>query len=220
MSVLSERVLVLNKNWMPVDVTDVYEAVCMAFRDRARFVDPETYVCYDFESWVDTWEDAIVLSKLETSKIVGTPNFSFRAPDVVVLTEYGGDGDGKTSLSDLRPKFSRRNIYLRDHNTCQYCGKTLPTEGLNLDHVVPRSKGGQMTWTNIVLSCVKCNDKKRDRLPAEAGMRLIRRPVVPKAGDIAKPFGFRLKRKLGLNVPKTWEQFLGRVYWDIGLKDD
>jgi hypothetical protein len=76
-----------------------------------------------------------------------------------------------------------------------------------------------MTWTNIVLACIPCNDKKRDRTPEEAGMNLIRRPRVPGLGELKPPFGYRLRSKLGGNVPKTWEQFLGKLYWNVELKD-
>ena len=112
MSVLSSSVLVLNKGWMPVDVTNVYEAVCKVCRDvpRARFVDPETYVTYDFESWVSTWEDAVRSAKFEADKVMVSYCLAFRLPEVIVLTEY--DGDGQSHKANRPPKFSRRNVYL------------------------------------------------------------------------------------------------------------
>jgi len=122
MSVLNNSVLVLNKGWMPIDVTNVYDAVLKVCRDDpvAKFVDPETYVTYDFESWVETWEDAIRAAKFDAEKVLESPCLAFRLPEVIVLNKYDGDGQGRKS--NRAPKFSRRNVYLRDRNTCFAAG--------------------------------------------------------------------------------------------------
>lgn len=239
MSVLTTNsVLVLNKAWMPIDVTSVYDAVkkvCNEGTDmrphppRARFVDPDTYQTYDFESWVETWEDAVRAARFEADKVLESPCLAFRLPEVIVLTEYDGLGDGPKGRATPRPpKFSRRNVYLRDRSTCQYCGKKCRTEDSNLDHVVPKSQHGGMNWLNIVVSCVPCNNRKRNRTPEEAGMRLIRKPRQPKAGELPKrPWGERLKRKLRGRVRPSWENFLGKMYdeiisdmyWNVGLRE-
>ena len=83
-------------------------------------------------------------------------------------------------LPRQKVKFNRRNIFARDGNRCQYCGKRFATSELSLDHVVPRSRGGRATWENIVCACLKCNVRKGGRTPREAGMRLIREPVEPR----------------------------------------
>jgi len=214
-AVLNSRVLVLNTSWIPIDVTTVYEAICMAVKERCRFVDPDTYACYDFEEWVVTWEDAIQHARVSMPSL-SSPSVTVRIPTVVALTDYSGFATGKCRG---RPKFSRRNIYLRDHNMCQYCGKKLRTDQLNLDHVVPKSQGGEMTWENIVLSCIPCNDKKKNRTPEKAGMRLISRPRAPKPGELKRPFGECLRRKLGRNIPSNWEAFVDKMYWDVGLSE-
>ena len=77
-------------------------------------------------------------------------------------------------------KFNRRNIFARDNNQCQYCGQKFPTSELSLDHVIPRSQGGQSTWENIVCACVECNVRKGGRTPKQAHMTLIRKPEKPK----------------------------------------
>ena len=74
---------------------------------------------------------------------------------------------------------SRRSIMIRDNYTCQYCGATPPRATLTLDHVLPRSRGGQTTWDNIVTACRSCNVRKGDRTPEEASMVLRRRPGRP-----------------------------------------
>ncbi|MEW6059762.1 MAG: HNH endonuclease [Actinomycetota bacterium] len=89
---------------------------------------------------------------------------------------------------------TRRAVFARDDWVCQYCGA--PAE--NLDHVVPRSRGGEHTWENVVAACRRCNSKKENRLAEDAGLRLSRRPFAP-------PDGFRLS--LGRLEPE-WEPFL------------
>jgi len=74
------------------------------------------------------------------------------------------------------PSVIRKNILLRDRNTCQYCSEVLPSSELTLDHVVPRSRGGASTWENLVACCHLCNRQKGNQLPVEAGMRLMREP--------------------------------------------
>lgn len=76
-------------------------------------------------------------------------------------------------------KFSRINVYLRDEYVCQYCYRKFVTKELTFDHVIPISKGGLTTWENIVTSCSKCNTKKGDKTPREAGMKLLKEPRRP-----------------------------------------
>jgi 5-methylcytosine-specific restriction endonuclease McrA len=100
-----------------------------------------------------------------------------------------------------RVRFSRTNVLVRDGYRCQYCGEQHLSRDLTFDHVVPRSKGGRTTWTNIVTACRPCNARKRDRTPAEAGMKLLSIPVHPKA----LPFGMFRIRADGVPAPwKTW----------------
>lgn len=75
---------------------------------------------------------------------------------------------------------SRRGVLARDHYTCQYCGAMPGRQALTIDHLVPRSRGGGRTWHNLVAACAPCNRRKGGRLPAEAGLRLLREPFVPR----------------------------------------
>ena len=93
---------------------------------------------------------------------------------MVVLSAY-------EHLPRGRVRFSRLNIYARDGDTCQYFGRTLARSELNLDHVMPRYRGGQHTWENVVSACAACNRRKAGRTPQEAGMKLIR-PALPPGG--------------------------------------
>lgn len=213
---MSAKVLKLNKNWMPIDVIDAIDALQKVFNRRALCIDIETFGVFDFDGWIDNWDSAIRMSKVAESQVVRSNGLSVRLPDVIVCTEYRGFGF-KVDMRH-RPSFSRRNLYLRDRNTCQFCGKKLPTEELTMDHVVPKSKGGLVCWTNIVLACVSCNSKKSNKSLQGAGMKLIRPPFEPKPEDLKlSPFE-RLKIKMGRNVPTTWEHFLGKAYWTATLE--
>jgi hypothetical protein len=207
-------VLVLNKNWVPIDILNVYEAISKVFAGRASFLDVETCITYDFEGWVLNWDDAIQTAKVASEKVIGSARYRFLIPEVIVCSEYRGFG---YKMTNHRPKFSRTNIYRRDKNVCQYCGKKFKTEDLTMDHVFPKANGGQMTWENVVLACVPCNHKKANRTPQQAGMKLIRKPVRPTADDLRRSPIERLMNKVGNKPPKTWEAFLGKMTFDKAM---
>lgn len=98
-----------------------------------------------------------------------SPSRRLPVPSVIRLLEY-------RRIPFQGRALSRKNILLRDRNTCQFCGRVLPASELTLDHIVPRSRGGESSWENLVACCHPCNNKKGDRLPEDAGMKLIRRP--------------------------------------------
>lgn len=108
-------------------------------------------------------------------------------------------------------KFSRINVATRDDFRCQYCGVKKVLRKLTYDHVVPRSRGGRTTWENIVMSCYGCNEKKRNRTPAEAGMRLRTKPVKPKSLPVVV---FRIDPQATLP-----EQWINWVYWHGALEE-
>jgi 5-methylcytosine-specific restriction endonuclease McrA len=123
-------------------------------------------------------------------------------PAVVALKKY----------INIRPrvKFSRKNIYLRDDFTCQYCGKKFTdVSKLTFDHVTPKCRGGKTVWENIVASCFTCNNRKKGCLTVEqAGMKLIKIPEQPKfLGSWAVP----------LSIPHTPEQWKSYLYWNTDI---
>jgi len=77
-------------------------------------------------------------------------------------------------------KFSRENVYARDHGRCQYCNARVSRQDATYDHVVPRAQGGHTTWENVVICCFSCNQRKGGRTPPQAGMSLLSTPVKPK----------------------------------------
>jgi len=198
---LNTQVLILNKGYQPVNVVDVRRALCMFYVGAAHALDRE-YRLFDFHSWT-------ALSAEFNDEVVGTVNRRILIPRILVLQAYN-----KMPLGRVR--FSRRNIFLRDSDTCQYCGKRLPRSGLNLDHVIPRSQGGKTNWRNIVASCIKCNSKKGGRTPSQAHMHLIREPRKPRWSELRNLVGPRLHYQ-------EWLPFLNPVdasYWNTELSTD
>ena len=109
--------------------------------------------------------------------------------------------DWGMATNDKVYRFNKQNLLERDDYSCQYCGKKMPVKELNMDHVIPRDRGGNTTWENIVISCVTCNSKKSNRLPKEAGMRLMKEPKRPPC----RPF---MSTLYGKSMDKTWSHFI------------
>ena len=197
---LSTSVLVLNRLYQPVHVTSVRRALILLYRGAAKAVDQQ-YQTFDFESWAE-------LSAAVHEESIGTPSRRLRIPRVILLQAY-------EHMPRARVRFSRLNVYARDRNTCQYCGKHPPRAELNLDHVVPRSRGGVTSWENVVCSCVPCNLRKGGHTPDEARMRLLKTPLRPRW----TPF-FRGPPKTGAFY-EQWLPLLSlsdMAYWNTELE--
>jgi len=164
-SILGRSTLVLNRNWQPVHVASVRRVLRLLFAGAARVVDPENYQLYSWDDW-STIEPA--MDELAIRSVTQR----FRIPEVISLVEYDRLPQGKVT-------FSKRNIFKRDRFTCQYCGVQPARDQQTLDHVQPRSRGGESTWENCVLACFPCNHRKADRTPKEAGIRLRKAPIRP-----------------------------------------
>ena len=194
-SVLHEQALVLNRSWAAIATTSVREALSMLFTGSAKAIQPDTYQAHAFDSWAN-----LAVEPDEPS--VRTVTLHIRVPEVIVLTGYNG-------MPNTRPAFSRRNLYRRDENTCQYCGRQPGTAELTIDHVIPRSRGGLSTWTNCVLACVSCNGRKGSRLTHEAQMHLLRTPREPSWTPIMEVPVARVRQ--------SWKRFVSDRYWDSTL---
>ena len=121
--------------------------------------------------------------------------FSMPMPSVIRLIEY-------IHIPFERRSLSRKNILLRDHSTCQYCGTQYPPSELTLDHVLPRSRGGESAWDNLVACCKRCNHRKGNRTPEESGMHLLRRPR-----GFSLHVNRQIMRYLG-RADETWRKYL------------
>ena len=205
-SALDASVLVLNKVFMAVHVISVRRAFCLLCKDLAEVVALEDgqYATYDFATWRELSEFRAKNFRQEDDDWVRTASSEIQVPRVIRLLDY--DKVPKQTV-----KFNRRNIFARDNNQCQNCGRKYPTSELSLDHVVPRSQGGQTTWENIVCSCVGCNVKKGGRTPKQAHMGLVRKPEKPKRSPL-------LNLKLTQRKYQSWQAFLDNAYWDVELK--
>ncbi|WP_426751827.1 HNH endonuclease [Myxococcus sp. Y35] len=196
---INSAVLVLNRYYQPVHVTSVKRAFSLLYLGVAKAIDSQ-YRLYEFADWAE-------LSA--TQDCITTIDRTIRIPRVLVLSAYD-------HLPRGRVRFSRLNIYARDNDTCQYCGKNLPRSELNLDHVLPRTQGGKTTWENVVCSCVPCNLKKGGRTPEQASMKLLKKPVRPRWTPLFRG----ATRKV---TYREWLPFLHLAdasYWNVELLDE
>ena len=160
---------------------------------------------YPLSIWC--WQDAIKAVFLdrvnivsEYDKTVRSPTFEMRLPSVISLKTY--------VRPSRQPAFTRFNVFLRDRFTCQYCGTR---DDLTFDHVIPRSKGGQTTWENVVAACSPCNLRKGDRLPREVEMWPLQRPFAPTLQDL---------HASGRLFPPNYlhDSWMDYLYWDTELE--
>lgn len=141
------------------------------------------------------WHDWLALPVREHDNAVNTPRGAVRVPTVIVASNYA-------KIPMRRPRFGPRGIWERDGGVCQYTGRKLaPHEG-NIDHIVPRSRGGRTSWDNCVLAHREVNSRKADRLPHEAGLHLRSQPAAPRA----LPTSAFIRNYHGV---ADWEYFLG-----------
>lgn len=160
---------------------------------------------YPLSLWC--WQDAVkavFLNRVEViaeyDQVVRSQNFEMRLPSVIALHDFVNQ--------NRPPAFTRFNVFLRDGFKCSYCHAS---NDLTFDHVIPRSKGGRTSWTNIVAACAPCNLRKGGRMPKEAGMFPARKP--------ARPSHYQLQ-EIGRKFPpghlhQTWLDYL---YWDVTLE--
>ncbi len=175
-----EQTLLLNATYEPLKVVDWRKAITLWCQGKVEVIS-----VYDRE--------------------VRSVSVSFKLPSVIRLLRY----------ITIRRRFnyvpfSRANIYARDGHRCQYCGREFVVSELTFDHVVPVSQGGRKDWENIVTSCISCNRRKGGRTPAQAGMRVTRRPRRPTRAPM-------VRFSIGIDqAPDSWRDYL---YWHVELDD-
>lgn len=201
-NVLNENVLVLNRLWQAINVCTVERAFMLLYMGHAEVVIEEQgdFQTFDFQEWREFSQGH------HGEDVVHTVSFKIRVPRVILLLFFD-------RLPHKEVKFTRHNIFERDHNTCQYCGKHFDRRELNLDHVIPRDRGGTTTWENIVCACIPCNTRKANRTPTEAGMHLIKKPKRPKW----RPF---VNVTIATVAHDSWKHFLDLAYWNVELGED
>ena len=160
---------------------------------------------YPLSLWC--WQDAIksvfldrvsIVSNYE--RIVRSPSFQMNLPSVIALKNF--------VKPQRNPNFTRFNVFLRDRFTCQYCTSK---KDLTFDHLLPKSKGGETNWENVVTACSTCNVKKGGRIYEKSGMLLLRKPFSPTIEDL---------HDNGKNFPPSFlhESWMDHLYWDVELE--
>jgi len=167
-------VLVLNRNWQAINIRTPPEAFCQMATNVATALDIELSDSGQAQVMRPVmWDEWITLPIRDGDNAMRTARRIIRVPTVIVAVNFA-------KVPKKRPKLCARTIRERDGNRCQYTGRLLhPDEG-SVDHVVPRSRGGADTWENLVWSAKDVNQRKADRLPHEAGLRLLAIPRAPK----------------------------------------
>jgi hypothetical protein len=189
MSALNNPVMVLNKMWMPIRVITVKRAFVLAFANRASIVLPDDYSVYDWEKWCK-------IPPAEGEQSILTATSAVKIPEVIVLLRYD-------KLHTRGVRLTKRNIFLRDGHICQYTGKQVKASEADIDHIIPKSRGGKSAWDNMVVCSKDVNRRKADRTPEEAGLQLIRKP--------SKPAATRLLFDPKKGCPASWDKFLSHV---------
>lgn len=171
-----EKVLLLNASHEPLNVCSWRRALVLLLKGKAE--------------GMELSEESTITEKI---KKLDNDIEKFKKPVVIKLRYY-------VAVPYKELPFSKHNILVRDNYTCQYCGKK--TRNLTLDHIYPKSRGGEYSWKNIVAACPTCNQIKADRTPKEAGMKLIRRPFKPR-----NAIEFELKKHGNENY-EAWQEFI------------
>jgi len=205
---MESKVLKLNRNYSPIGLCTARDAFELIYSNRAEVVNVEegSYTTYDFKSWAEISELRHELEEYgDFDEFVFTSYLTLQVPRVVRTTEF-------SNMPHHKVKLSRRNIYMRDKNTCQYCGKVVKPSLLTIDHVIPKSQGGRNSWKNLVCACYPCNSKKGAKTPKEAHVRLLKKPVEP-----------RFIESMDLNLDREkysmWDHFVSQSYWNTEIID-
>ena len=178
--------LVLNSSRLPISCVSWRKAFTMIVSGRAEVM--------------EEYEDRVVKTARETYQI----------PAVIRLLEAA------VGFFRRGPRFNRSNIYLRDKGKCCYCGRAVTKTEFQIEHVVPKAQGGRTVWENVVVACGPCNQRKQDKTPAQAQMRLLSKPVRPKS----LPGMFSPVIQWSDGMPDEWRGFVYSVqYWHSQLED-
>lgn len=187
------RVLVLNRLWQPVNIIGVKRAFSLLSQGNAQIINTVdgSFQTLELDDWI---EHCLLNPPTEAQPCITTVRFRLRVPPVLLLRFFD-------RVPTKEVKFNRRAVFERDNYVCQYCGRTFSEHELTLDHVIPREQGGRTSWENIVTSCIYCNSEKANRMPHQAGMRLLSKPHRPKT----KPFSSIVAES---NPEPDWKYFV------------
>lgn len=208
---INQNVLVLSNSYVPLYVTTTIKAFSLLFREKAEVieVDNKAWISYNIKSWEKA---SFYKSKMEKDFkfFRGSGSYVLGVPKVIRLIKY--------VKHNLRVNLSRRNIFLRDNNTCQYCNVKKESKDLNIDHIIPVFQNGKNIWENLVCSCFACNSKKGNRTPKEAKMKLIKNPVKPSIYILFRHYIDRMNEDPFKDwIPFFPDDFISQIYWNVDL---
>ena len=178
----------LNSNWQPIGFKTVKDAIinlcggnsdgkpnCLALNiDYSLDENGDPILSEPKDMIPVSWVEWITLPIRSWDLTINSPNVKIRVPTVIIATNFN-----KMPVKYFKGKPSKEGIYNRDQGICQYSGKKIEKSHATIDHIMPRSKGGQHTWTNTVLCSKEINVKKGSRLLNESGFKLLKNPTVP-----------------------------------------
>jgi 5-methylcytosine-specific restriction endonuclease McrA len=188
MDIFKKPILVLNKIWIPIRVITSMRAFKLLFAGKAFVVNPVDYSIYSWEEWVK-------VPAKEGDVTISTTRADIILPEVIALSHYD-------KLPKKGMKLTKKNLFIRDSYTCQYTGDTVSTKNADIDHVIPKSRGGKTSWENLVVCSKNINRRKANKTPQEAGLRLLKKPTKPSPQVI-----FIDPR---MDMPKSWKNFIAK----------
>lgn len=190
-NVLNESVLVLNRLWLPVNVTTVEEALKQMYGGVAQSIDIQKDESGEFSKFnPTTWDEWSQLPVRENERAVHTPKMTIRAPSIIIANNY-------EKLPTSTPKLNSKNVGKLYGYKCQYTGEYAPNG--NLDHIVPKGLGGKTVWENVTWSKKEINSKKGNRRNSEVGLPEIKG---------RKPLPSRVPLKVLVNMKPEWFYFV------------
>jgi 5-methylcytosine-specific restriction endonuclease McrA len=207
-----EQVLKLNAAGLPIEIINWQQAVDLWMKEKAIIVEVYDRLIYAGRRFKEMPENIQrELIKIYDDRLESWQSAMYM-PAVIRMVEFIKPNK---KFSIYKP-FNRLNIWLRDAGHCQYCNCKVSKSSFEYEHIIPQSKGGKCTWTNIVCSCHDCNNKKGNRTPEEAGMKLIRKPFAPiHSKDYSENVVKRFRALKNINI-KEWQSY---IFWNAPLEE-
>jgi 5-methylcytosine-specific restriction endonuclease McrA len=195
---LHSQVLVLNKNWHPIRVQSLRNAISKVINNRAKFIDYDTSLLYSWDEWLDNFSTPNKDTDKVDYEIIKSKNFSFKKPFISVCTKYN-------KVPKVSLKLTKRNLLIRDNFCCQYSNVKLTYKTATIDHVIPKSKGGTTTWNNLVICSLEINVRKANKTLAETGLKLLKIPKKPQWSPVYE--------MINKKRSKHWDNFIKDKQW-------
>ena len=182
-------VLILNKNWIPINATTPKHALTLVYTDNAKglIINQDCFEPVPWKEWIK-------ITPIADDYIIRLVGKTIKIPTVILLTHFD-------KIPKQKLKFTNKHLWQRDGFTCQYTGKKLTKNTGNVDHIIPKSRGGKTSWENCVLAHKDVNAQKGDLLLSQTNFKLLKQPKEPKT----MPVSFSI---INTHDIKDWELFI------------